>query len=83
MFHLDEFRTFFRMSKVSVQIFEDYVGEVCQQENVKGNLCRQDTGGSLQIPLRKRVLMMLWYLSSLDKYSSIAGRFGISESTAS
>ena len=35
-----------------------------------------------QKPLEDRVLVLLWFMASLDKYSSIADRFRMSESTA-
>lgn len=81
-FRLDEFKTFFRVSRVSVQSLEDYIVDVCTAENIQGILCRQSTGGSVQKALEERLLMMLWYMASLDKYASIADRFGVSESTA-
>lgn len=40
------------------------------------------SGGSPQKPLDQRVLAMLWFLASQDKYASIADRFNFSESTA-
>jgi len=43
---------------------------------------RQGSGGSPQKPLADRLLMTLWYMASLDKFASIADRFGMSESTA-
>ena len=82
-FRIDEFKTFFRVSRVSVQCLEDKISEVCVQQNISGILCRQSTGGTPQTPLENRLLMFLWYMASLDKYGAIADRFGTSESTAS
>lgn len=82
-FTIDEFKTFFRVSRVSVQKLQDHITEVCCTENISGILCRHSTGGRVQISLEDRLLMLLWYLASLDKYAAIADRFGVSESTAS
>ena len=79
----DEFKTFFRVSKASVESVLSYVSEVCNEKNITGILDRVSSGGSPQKPLQDRVLMMLWFMASLDKYSAIADRFGVSESTAS
>ena len=45
-------------------------------------MCRTGSGGSVQKSLDDRILLFLWFMASLDKYSSIADRFGMSESTA-
>lgn len=50
---------------------------------LSGILCREATGGPVQKPLPDRILMFLWFMSSQDKYDSIADRFGMSESTFS
>ena len=44
-------------------------------------LDRVSSGGRLCIPLKSKVLILLWYLASQDKYSSVADRFGTSEFT--
>ena len=80
---MDEFKTFFRVSRLSVESLRDKISQICVQQNVTGILCRRSTGGSPQIPLDDRILMFLWYMASLDKYAAIADRFGVSESTAS
>ena len=82
-FRIDEYKTFFRVSRVSVECLKCKITEICTQQNVSGILCRGSTGGSPQIPLEDRLLMFLWFMASLDKYSAIADRFGTSESTAS
>ena len=38
------------------------------------------SGGSPQTPLDKCLLCLLWFMSSLDKYASIADIFGLAES---
>ncbi|XP_062610167.1 uncharacterized protein LOC134271947 [Saccostrea cucullata] len=81
-FHLDEFKTFFRVDRVSVQCLKEKISSICTQQNISGVLCRMSTGGSAQTPLEDRLLMFLWYMASLDKYAAIADRFGTSESTA-
>lgn len=80
-FTLDEFKTFFRVGKISVQCLEDLIARVCSEENVSGILDRKSTGGVPQTTLHKRVLIMLWYMASKDKYESLADRFGVSTST--
>ncbi|KAJ8303767.1 hypothetical protein KUTeg_018690, partial [Tegillarca granosa] len=82
-FTVDEFKTFFRFSRISVQYLLESITEICISENISGILCRHSSGGSEQIPLHNRILILIWYMASLDKYSSIADRFGVSESTAS
>ena len=81
-FRVDEFKTFFRVSRVTVQCLQEWIIRVSEEENITGIIDRRNTGGSLQKPLGDRILMMLWYMASLDRYSSMADRFGMSESTA-
>ena len=45
-------------------------------------MSREGSGGTPQKPLHERLLMVLWYLASQDKYAAIADRFGMSKSTA-
>lgn len=66
-----------------MQCLQEKICETCIQQNISGILCREATGGSVQKPLPDRILMFLWFMSSQDKYASIADRFGMSESTAS
>ncbi|XP_055999976.1 putative nuclease HARBI1 [Ostrea edulis] len=82
-FRVDEFKTFFRVSRISVECLRGKISEICVEQNVSGILCRHSTGGSPQIPLEDRLLIFLWYMASMDKYAAIADRFGVSESTAS
>lgn len=82
-FRVDEFKTFFRVSRISVECLRGKISEICAEQDVSGILCRCSTGGSPQIPLEERLLIFLWYMASLDKYAAIADRFGVSESTAS
>lgn len=81
-FRLDEFKTFFRVGRPTVQVLQDYIVEMCREENVPGITERRGSGGSPQKPLNERILMVLWYMASLDKFASLADRFGMSESTA-
>lgn len=81
-FYLDEFKTFFRISRVSAEYLVNYISEVCTEENIQGIVETTGTGGVPQKPLEHRVLAMLWFLASQDKYASIADRFNFSESTA-
>ena len=59
----------------------EYIGRVCEEENIVGITERTGSGGETQKPLEERLLAMLWFLASQDKYASIADRFGWSEST--
>ena len=81
-FHLDEFKTFFRVSRQTVESLIGWIQQTCREDNIKGITTRVSSGGSPQKPLEHRVLVLLWFMASLDKYSSIADRFGMSESTA-
>ncbi|XP_061195126.1 putative nuclease HARBI1 [Saccostrea echinata] len=82
-FRIDEFKTFFRIGRVSMQCLQEKICETCLEENISGILCREASGGTVQKPLPDRILMFLWFMSSQDKYASIADRFGMSESTSS
>ena len=66
-----------------MQSLEDWIGRTCTENNIVGILDRVSTGGTPQKPLRDRLFMLLWFLASGDKYSSIADRFGARESTVS
>ncbi len=55
---------------------------MCLEEGISGIVGREGTGGSQQKSLHDRLLMMLWFMASKDKFSAIADRFGMSESTA-
>lgn len=68
---------------MTAQGIENKIVEICQENNVSGIVDRQGQGGSVQVPLGDRLLMLFWYMASKDKYASSADRFGISESTAS
>ena len=59
-----------------------WICEICNEELLVGITERTGSGGSPQKPLQERILMLLWYMASLDKYASIADGFGVSESTA-
>ena len=59
-----------------------FVVEVCKQEDVKGVSGRTQWGGLIHNSLEDRLLMLLWFLASLDKYNSVADCFGVSESRA-
>ena len=81
-FHLDEFKVFFRVSRQSAESLLQHIGEVCQENDIKGIVETTGSGGVVQKPLEERLLVTLWFLASLDKYASIADRFNFSESTA-
>ena len=81
-FRLDEFKCFFRVSRTSVEYLIEMISRICVEEGIVGITIKEGSGGSPQVPLDQRVLLFLWYMSSLDKYSSVADRFGLSESTA-
>ena len=81
-FRLDEFKTFFRVSRQSVEHLLLHIRQVCVEKNIVGITERVDSGGSPKKTLQERILVMLWFLASLDKYAAIADRFGYSESTA-
>ena len=61
---------------------EECISNVCTENNITGITDRQSSGGSPQKSLHERVLVMIWFLATQDKYASIADRFGMSESTA-
>lgn len=82
LFRPDEFKIFFRVSKQSVESLYQWIVRLCVEDGITGITDRTGTGGVPQIPLHKRVLILLWYMASLDKFSSIADRFGICESSA-
>ena len=60
----------------------EHIRQVCDEKNIVGITERESSGGTPQKPLQDRILVMLWFLASQDKYASIADRFGYSESTA-
>lgn len=70
------------MGRVSVQALQELITEVATEENISGITERIGSGGTPQKTLEERILMMLWYMASLDKFSSLADRFGMAESTA-
>lgn len=80
-FRLDEFKTFFRVGRVTVESLIDCIQTACR-EGITGITERMSSGASPQKPLQHRVLMLLWFMASLDMYASIADRFGMSEITA-
>ena len=80
-FRIDEFKTFFRVSRQSVEYLYESISRVCREDSITDITDRVGSGGSPQKPLSHRILMTLWYLASNDKYASIADRFGMSEST--
>ena len=61
---------------------ETWLCRLCHENNIVGITERKSSGGTPQKALYDRLLMLLWFLASVDKYSSIADRFGFSESTA-
>lgn len=79
VFRLDEF---FRVGRGVVQTLSEYISETCVEQNISSLTGRRGSGGSPQTLLYHRILLMLWFMASLDKFASIADRFGISESTA-
>ena len=81
-FRADEFKVFFRVTRTVVEHLEEWIRRICLERAIAGIVGRQGMGGSKPKTLYERLLMMLWYLSSQDKYSAIADRFGVSESTA-
>lgn len=81
-FRMDEFKLFFRISRISAERLIAYIQEVCADGDEHGIIGRVGSGGSTQKPLEQRVLATLWFLASQDKYASIADRFNFSESTA-
>ena len=78
----DEFKTFFRLSRIIVEAFLQLISLTCQVNNINGITDRIGEGGCPQRPLQNRVLILLFYMSTLDKYESIAHRFGLAESRA-
>ena len=81
-FRADEFKVFFRVTRTVVEHLEEWICRICLECAIAGIVGRQGMGGSKPKTLYEHLLVMLWYLSSQDKYSAIADRFGVSESTA-
>ena len=65
-----------------MQSLQDCICEICREQNVSGIMERESTGGSKQRNIGERLLMLFWYMASLDKYAAIADRFDVAESTA-
>lgn len=81
-FRPDEFKIFFRVTRCTVEYLQGWIHRVCIERNIIGIIERAGYGGCKQKTLHERLLMTLWYMANKDKYSSIADRFGMSESTA-
>ncbi len=74
-FRLDEFKTFFRVSCTSLQSLQKWIASMCAEKNITGITDQEGTGGSTQKPLGECLLMLLWFMAGLDKYSSLADCF--------
>ena len=81
-FRTDEFKLFFRVTRTVVEYLEEWINRICLEHGIVSIVGRQGMGGSKPKTPYERLVMMLWYLASQDKYSTIADRFGARESTA-
>ena len=75
-FRPDEFKLFFRVTHTVVESLEEWIHQICLERGIAVIVDRQWMGGSNPETLYERLLMMLWYLASQDKYSAIADRCG-------
>ena len=67
LFRPDEFKIFFRMSRISVQCLQDWICSVCTDGNITGITDRERSGGSKQKPLGERLLMLLLVYGKLGQ----------------
>ena len=59
-----------------MQIIYEDICDTANEQNVMDELLdRVSSGGRPCIPLQSKLLILLWYLASQDKYSSVADRF--------
>ena len=72
----DEFKLHFRVSR---RTCEKLMQNIVTHGQLKVNVTH---GGRQPVSVEKHVLLGLWTISTKEKYTSIADRFGISESTA-
>ena len=63
-------------------ILEEWIHRICLERGIASIVGRQGMGGSKPKTRHEHLFMMLWYLASQDKYSTITDRFGSRESTA-
>ena len=71
------FRYRFRMSRSTVEILTRLIG-ACPEIKTEPD----GAGGHPPIPMKKRTLILLWYLGNIEPYTSIGERFGIAQSAA-
>ena len=70
-FCLDEFKTFFSGSAASAR---PDVCEMYREQGITGIMEGSSSGGSKQKCIGDRLLVLFWYMASLDKYAAIADR---------
>lgn len=76
LFHMDE-QTFYRHLRVTHAQFI-YLTEVLSQHGLKGY--QQDEG--VEIPLKQKVALFLWYMANQNSFREISDKFNLSQSSA-
>ncbi|XP_033726231.1 uncharacterized protein LOC117315917 [Pecten maximus] len=71
----DDFTRFFKMNREPFDVLCQHLSE-CEQ--LKQRVC---AGGREPIPMEKKVLMTIRYLSSMDTIRSLSDRFGVTDSS--
>ncbi|KAJ8384500.1 hypothetical protein AAFF_G00204150 [Aldrovandia affinis] len=76
LFHMDE-HTFYRHLRVTLAQF-DHLVEVLGHQGLKGD---QHDGG-LEIPVRQKVALFLWYMANQNSFREMSDKFNVSQSSA-
>ncbi|XP_033758071.1 putative nuclease HARBI1 [Pecten maximus] len=71
----DDFTRYFKMNRETFDVLCQHLSE-CEQ--LKQRVC---AGGREPIPMEKKVLMTIRYLSSMDTIRSLSDRFGVTDSS--
>ena len=65
-----------------MQSIYEHICDADNEQHVMDELFdRVCSGGKPCVPLQSKLLILLWYVASQDKYSFVADRFGTSEFT--
>ncbi|KAJ8391892.1 hypothetical protein AAFF_G00083630 [Aldrovandia affinis] len=76
LFHMDE-HTFYRHLRVTHAQF-DHLVEVLGHQGLKGY---QHDGG-LEIPVKQKVALFLWYMANQNSFREMSDKFNVSQSSA-
>ncbi|KAJ8386986.1 hypothetical protein AAFF_G00161630 [Aldrovandia affinis] len=76
LFHMDE-HTFYRHLRVTLAQF-DHLVEVLGHQGLKGD--QHDSG--LEIPVRQKVALFLWYMANQNSFREMSDKFNVSQSSA-